>query len=283
MPVSLIAKTLSEARPSKPTARGGRKRDGMRYARSMFALDRVTRGFAGVPLFDSLDLTIEAGRTTVLIGPSGCGKSTLVRLLLGLLWPESGEVRFDGQALMRATVRALRRRMGYVIQGGGLFPHLTARGNAALMARHLGWERTRIDDRVTELTALTRFPADALDRYPAQLSGGQRQRVALMRGLMLDPDVLLLDEPFAALDPMVRHRLQSELREVFRTLGRTVVMVTHDLGEAAFLGDDIVLLDAGRVVQRGSAHDLVERPAGAFGEAFVSAQRTLLDSLAEDR
>ena len=249
----------------------------------MFALDRVTRGFEAVPLFNRFDLTIEAGRTTVLIGPSGCGKSTLLRLLLGLLWPESGEVRFDGRALTRATVRALRRRMGYVIQGGGLFPHLTARANASLMARHLGWERPRIDDRLSELAALTRFPADALDRYPLQLSGGQRQRVALMRALMLDPDVLLLDEPFAALDPMVRHRLQSELRDVFRTLARTVVMVTHDLGEAAFLGDDIVLLDAGRVVQRGSAHDLVERPAGAFVEAFVSAQRTLFDSLAEGR
>ncbi len=173
--------------------------------------------------------------------------------------------------------------MGYVIQGGGLFPHLTARGNASLMARHLGWPKARIDGRLSELAALTRFPADALERYPIQLSGGQRQRVALMRALMLDPDVLLLDEPFAALDPMVRHRLQSELRDIFRRLAKTVVMVTHDLGEAAFLGDDIVLLDAGRVVQRGSAHDLVERPAGAFVEAFVSAQRTLFDSLAEGR
>jgi osmoprotectant transport system ATP-binding protein len=246
---------------------------------AMFSLARVTRGFDGVALFEDLDLDIAAGRTTVLIGPSGCGKSTLMRLLLGLLWPESGEVRFDGAALSPAKVLTLRRRMGYVIQGGGLFPHYTARANAALMARHMGWPRARIAARLAELAGLTRFPADALDRYPAQLSGGQRQRVALMRALMLDPDVLLLDEPFAALDPMVRHRLQTELREVFRALAKTVVMVTHDLGEAGYFGDDIVLLRDGRMVQRGTIRDLVERPAEPFVEAFVSAQRTLLDSL----
>ena len=246
---------------------------------AMFSLHGVRRGFDGVALFEHLDLELAAGRTTVLIGPSGCGKSTLIRLLLGLLWPEAGEVRFAGTPLSPDTVLGLRRRMGYVVQGGGLFPHLSARGNATLMARHIRWPRARIEARLAELAALTRFPADALDRYPLQLSGGQRQRVALMRALMLDPDVLLLDEPFGALDPMVRHRLQTELREVFRGLAKTVVMVTHDLGEAGYFGDQVVLLRAGRIVQRGTLSDLVERPAEAFVDDFVSAQRTLLDSL----
>ncbi len=243
----------------------------------MFTLESVRRGFEGTALFDGLDLAIEAGRTTVLIGPSGCGKSTLLRLLLGLLVPEAGTVRFEGEVLAAANMLGARRRMGYVIQGGGLFPHLTARDNVTLMARHLGRANADIDARVAELAALTRFPADALERYPLQISGGQRQRIALMRALMLDPDVLLLDEPLGALDPMVRYQLQTELREIFRVLGKTVVMVTHDLAEAGFFADHIILLRDGRVVQTGGIDDLIERPADPFVEAFVTAQRTLRD------
>ncbi|MDP6952601.1 MAG: ATP-binding cassette domain-containing protein, partial [Alphaproteobacteria bacterium] len=169
-----------------------------------------------------------------------------------------------------------RRRMGYVVQGGGLFPHLTAHGNVALMARQLGWSRQRIDARLAALAELVRLPGEILSRYPAQLSGGQRQRVALMRALMLDPDVLLLDEPLGALDPMVRHDLQTDLRAIFRSLAKTVVLVTHDLGEAAYFGDRIVLLRDGEVVQSGTADDLVSRPAEPFVEAFVAAQRSML-------
>ena len=167
--------------------------------------------------------------------------------------------------------------MGYVIQDGGLFPHLTARGNAALVARFLGWDAERIDGRLDELVELTHFPADGLDRYPAQLSGGQRQRVSLMRALMLDPDVLLMDEPLGALDPMIRRDLQGELRAIFRSLGKTVVMVTHDLGEAGYFGDTIVLIREGRIVQRGSFRDLLTAPADAFVTEFVNAQRSPLD------
>ena len=246
----------------------------------MFVLAGVRRGFAGVALFRTLDLAVAPRETTVLIGPSGCGKTTLLKLMLGLLWPEAGEVRFDGAPLTRASVGQLRRRMGYVVQGGGLFPHLTARRNVTLMAERRGWPAARRQARLDELLALTRLPGDALDRYPAQLSGGQRQRVALMRALMLDPDVLLLDEPLGALDPMVRHALQADLRDIFRSLAKTVVLVTHDLGEAAFLGDTIVLLRDGRMVQTGTARDLVERPAEPFVEAFVAAQRSF-DALGE--
>lgn len=247
----------------------------MAYAPRMFILENLRRGFDGTPLFNEFDLDIAAGRTTVLIGPSGCGKSTLLRLLLGLLTPEAGSVAFEGERLTPENMQSARRRMGYVIQGGGLFPHLTARENVTLMARHLGRDRNEIDVRVQRLASLTRFPVDALDRYPLQISGGQRQRVALMRALMLDPDVLLLDEPLGALDPMVRYQLQTELREIFRTLAKTVVMVTHDLAEAGFFGDHIVLLREGRVAQRGSFDEFIEQPADGFVEAFVAAQRSL--------
>jgi osmoprotectant transport system ATP-binding protein len=169
--------------------------------------------------------------------------------------------------------------MGYVVQDGGLFPHLTAAGNVSLLARHLGWTRDRIRARLTELGALARLHADALRRYPAELSGGQRQRVGLMRALMLDPVVLLLDEPLGALDPITRADLQADLRAIFRALKKTVVMVTHDLAEAAYFGDEVVLLEQGHIVQRGSMHDLIGRPATPYVERFVQAQRAPLEAL----
>jgi osmoprotectant transport system ATP-binding protein len=238
----------------------------------MFALGGVAKLFAGRPALGPLSLEIPAQRTTVLIGPSGCGKSTLLRLLIGLVEPDEGTVTFDGTPVTAATARAVRLRVGYVIQDGGLFPHLTARGNVTLMARHLGRSRGQIAARVTELTALTRFPADGLDRYPHQLSGGQRQRVGLMRALMLNPDALLLDEPLGALDPLVRADLQAELRDIFRALGKTVVLVTHDLGEAAFFAHTVVLLRDGQIVQQGTPADLWDRPADPFVVRFVQAQ-----------
>jgi len=239
----------------------------------MFQLDDVTKEFAGRTALGPIALTVPDGKTTVLIGPSGCGKSTLLRLLIGLIEPDAGRVSFDGTDVTPQSAQALRRQIGYVIQDGGLFPHLTARGNVALLARHLGWERSRIDARIAELAALTRFPADGLDRLPQRLSGGQRQRVGLMRALMLDPAALLLDEPLGALDPLVRAELQSDLRDIFRTLGKTVVLVTHDLGEASFFGDRIVLLKDGRIVQDGTPADLWHRPADPFVTRFIQAQR----------
>ncbi len=245
----------------------------------MVELRGVSKTYGRAQALRPLDLAIPAGKTTVLIGPSGCGKSTLIRLMIGLLWPDTGTVHFEGLAITPATAPVLRQRMGYVIQDGGLFPHLTARANVTLMARYLGWDRSRIDGRLRELTGLTQFPAEGLERYPVQLSGGQRQRVSLMRALMLNPDVLLLDEPLGALDPMIRSELQGDLRQIFQTLGKTVVLVTHDLGEAGFFGDLIVLLRDGRIVQQGPLAELVYKPADPFVTQFVNAQRSPLESL----
>jgi osmoprotectant transport system ATP-binding protein len=241
----------------------------------MLELRGVSKSYAKTRALQPTDLRIAPQRTTVLLGPSGCGKSTLLRLMLGLLQPDAGTVLFDGEPIRSE----LRTRMGYVVQDGGLFPHLTARGNAALMARHLGWDAQRIESRLSELAGLTQFPRDGLERYPVQLSGGQRQRVSLMRALMLDPAVLLLDEPLGALDPLIRADLQADLRRIFQTLGKTVVLVTHDLGEAAFLGDHLVLLRDGRIVQQGTLNDFVERPADPFVTRFINAQRIPLDGM----
>jgi len=239
----------------------------------MFVLRNVEKAYAGQTVLGPLALELPAGRTTVLIGPSGCGKSTLLRLLIGLVEPDAGEISFAGKPVTPATVRTVRLRVGYVIQDGGLFPHLTARRNVTLMARYLRLDRSAIAARVDELADLTRFPPDGLERYPHQLSGGQRQRVGLMRALMLNPDALLLDEPLGALDPIVRADLQAELREIFRLLAKTVVLVTHDLAEAAFFADRVVLLRDGQVVQEGSPGDLWHRPTDAFVTQFVQAQR----------
>ncbi|ADJ29335.1 ATP-binding cassette domain-containing protein [Nitrosococcus watsonii] len=244
----------------------------------MLELEAVSKRYGSTIALHTTDLSITQGWTTVLIGPSGCGKSTLLRLMIGLIQPDTGIIRFEGVSLTTANILAQRREMGYVIQEGGLFPHFTARSNIVLMAEHLGWDKARIHRRLEALVTLTRFPSEALDRYPIQLSGGQRQRVALMRALMLDPSLLLLDEPLGALDPLNRYELQAELKEVFRSLGKTVVMVTHDMGEAAHFGDHIVLLQEGRIVQQGSIRDLVENPGAPFVERFIRAQRSPLEA-----
>ncbi len=248
----------------------------------MLELTAVSKTYDGTQVLQPIDMTVDQGRTTVLIGPSGCGKSTLIRTMMGLIWPDSGTVRFEGTEVTPTNALLLRRRMGYVIQDGGLFPHLNARGNVSLMARYLGWSQERVESRLAELASLTQFPREGLDRYPVQLSGGQRQRVALMRALMLDPDVLLLDEPLGALDPMIRSELQADLRKIFQTLGKTVVMVTHDMGEAGFFGDTIVLLRDGQIVQQGTLKELVQSPATPFVQQFINAQRSPLESLRGD-
>ncbi|MCS6952349.1 MAG: ATP-binding cassette domain-containing protein [Bryobacterales bacterium] len=239
----------------------------------MLELQGVSKRYDSGFALHGTDLTIAAEQTTILLGPSGCGKSTLLRLMMGLVWPDTGRVLLSGLELTPRNVRAIRRRIGYVIQDGGLFPHLTARDNVTLMAQYLGWERQRIHERLARLVELTQFPWDRLDQFPAQLSGGQRQRVALMRALMLDPDVVLLDEPLGALDPMIRSELQNDLRDIFRTLRKTVVLVTHDLGEAAFFADRIVLMREGRIIQQGTLRDLLDSPAEPFVTQFIRAQR----------
>lgn len=228
----------------------------------------ASKRFDGVVALEDASIDVARARTTVLLGPSGCGKTTALRLMLGLITPDEGQVRFPQAPLTRS-------QMGYVVQDGGLFPHLTARENVQLMARYLRWPARRLRGQVAELAGLVRIPENALDRYPHELSGGQKQRVALMRALMLDPLLLFLDEPLGALDPLVRAELQDDLADIFRSVGKSVVLVTHDLAEAAFFGHVLVLLQEGRVVQRGSLEDLVQRPATPFVTRFVRAQRTL--------
>ena len=233
----------------------------------------VSKRFDAGAALSPLDLDIATARTTVLLGPSGCGKTTALRLMLGLIAPDTGQVLFRGSPLAAEHLLEARRAMGYVVQDGGLFPHLSALDNVRLMARYLEWPEARIAERVRELAELVHLPEATLERYPNQISGGQKQRVALMRALMLDPELLFLDEPLGALDPLVRADLQEDLARIFQRLEKTVVLVTHDLAEAAFFGHVLVLLQDGRIVQQGSLRDFTTQPADPFVTRFVRAQR----------
>jgi osmoprotectant transport system ATP-binding protein len=245
----------------------------------MIELREVSRQFGHQQVVAPLSWRLERGQTYVLLGPSGSGKSTLLRMLIGLIPPSTGEILFDGKTVRARDWGSIRERMGYVIQDGGLFPHLTARSNVLLMAHQLRWSAGRQRERLAELAELTHFPKDALGRYPVQLSGGQKQRVGIMRALLLDPDVVLLDEPLGALDPVIRFDLQTELRQIFQSLRKTVVLVTHDVGEAKFFGDQVMLLRRGKVVQQGSFEELVESPADPYVTQFLTAQRPPFESM----
>jgi osmoprotectant transport system ATP-binding protein len=238
----------------------------------VIAVHEVTKRFGATLALDAVSLDVRPGTTHVLLGSSGSGKSTVLRLILGLTRPDAGSVRVDGTAVEPATRDGLLARMGYVVQDGGLYPHLTAFDNAALAAEAQGWARARIAARVAELAALAGLDADMLRRYPRELSGGQRQRVGLMRALMLDPPILLLDEPLAALDPIARAELQVQLARIFRELGKTVVVVTHDIREAFVFGSRITLLSGGRVIQQGTFAELSREPADPFVAEFLRAQ-----------
>ena len=246
---------------------------------TVFRLDNTVFRYGRDHALGPVSLAIGAGERLALIGPSGCGKTTLLKMLLGLLEPDAGAVSFRGAPVTRANRRRIRRSLGYVTQHGGLFPHMTAARNVTLMARELGSDPDWVRARLAALAELVQLEAAQLDRYPAELSGGQRQRVSLMRALMLEPEVLLFDEPLSALDPMIRFDLQRDLKAIFAEIGATVIMVTHDLAEARYLAGRIVLLRDGCVEQDGGFDDLVTAPASDFVGAFVRAQRGL--SLAE--
>jgi len=241
----------------------------------MLELDGISKKYDDTVVVHPLTLTLRAAATYAIIGPSGCGKSTLLRLMTGLVTPAAGTVRFEGDVLTKTNALAVRQKIGYVIQDGGLFPHLTAEDNVTLMAQYLGWPAERRTDRLAQLAELTHFPLDGLQRFPVQLSGGQRQRVSLMRALMLDPHLLVLDEPLGALDPMIRSELQAELKEIFASLGKTVVLVTHDMGEAVFFAETVLLLRDGHLVQQGTPQQLLHEPANDFVTQFVRAQRAV--------
>ncbi|MDK3257291.1 ABC transporter ATP-binding protein [Blastococcus capsensis] len=224
-----------------------------------------------------LDLTFAAGELTVLVGPSGCGKTTTMKMINRIIEPTTGRILLGEDDVTAADPVKLRRRIGYVIQNVGLFPHQTIRGNVGTVPRLLGWDRRRIAERVEELLVLVGLdPAVHGDRYPHQLSGGQRQRAGVARALAADPTVLLMDEPFSAVDPIVRERLQSEFLRLQDAVGKTIVFVTHDIEEAVRLGDRIaVMSEGGRVEQFATPAELLGRPANAFVADFVGADRGL--------
>jgi osmoprotectant transport system ATP-binding protein len=238
----------------------------------MIAVRHVSKRYGPTVALDDVSLDVVAGTTHVLLGSSGSGKSTLLRVMLGLVGADAGEVLIDGVGVTPGSRHHLVGKIGYVVQEGGLYPHLTVGGNVSLPAEAVGWPRERIAERVRVLTELAGFDTAMLRRYPAELSGGQRQRVGLMRALVLDPPRLLLDEPLGALDPIVRADLQAELRRLFATLGKTVLLVTHDVREAVLLGATITLMRAGRVVQQGTFADLARRPLEPFVTEFLGAQ-----------
>ena len=239
-------------------------------------LREVTKRYGDTVAVDHLSLTVPAGRICVLIGPSGCGKTTSLRMVNRLIEPTSGEILIDGRNVLQEDPTALRRRIGYVIQQVGLFPHQTIAQNVATVPKLLGWPETRIRARVDELLALIGFdPARMRDRYPSQLSGGERQRVGVARALAAEPPVMLMDEPFGAVDPIVRERLQNQFLELHRALAITVVFVTHDIDEAIKLGDRVAIMRAGRLVQYAPPAELLARPADAFVAQFVGSDRGL--------
>ena len=224
-------------------------------------LENVTKSFGNKKALDNVTLNIASAQTHVLLGSSGSGKSTIIRILIGVLKPDSGVVTIKGN-------------LGYVPQDGGLFPHLSARDNVALVAQTLGWKKEKIDARVDELLQLTSLEPSLLSRFPKELSGGQRQRVSLMRAAFLDPALLILDEPLGALDPIIRNEVQNELKSIFNSLKKTVLMVTHDIDEARYFGHEVTLLRDGHVVQTGPFEELRDKPADPFVTRFIQAQRT---------
>jgi osmoprotectant transport system ATP-binding protein len=256
--------------PSRPVAAAGGAEE--------IRLDGVGKVYPdGTVAVQELDLTMAAGELTVLVGPSGCGKTTALKMINRLIEPTSGRILLGDDDVTRVDPVQLRRRIGYVIQNVGLFPHQTVRVNVGTVPRLLGWDKRRIQERVEELLLLVGLDPELHgDRYPHQLSGGQRQRAGVARALAADPSVLLMDEPFSAVDPIVRERLQSEFLRLQRTVRKTIVFVTHDIEEAVRIGDRIAVMSAGgHVEQFATPAELLGRPANQFVADFVGADRGL--------
>jgi osmoprotectant transport system ATP-binding protein len=244
----------------------------------MLRLQNIYKRFEGRQVLSDVNLNVPKGATHALIGSSGSGKTTLLRITLGLIPFDTGYVKINDQALLSFTQVQWADRIGYVPQDGGLFPHISGFHNVSLIAKLRGWQRQKIIERVEELRKLVELDPAVLRRFPFEMSGGQQQRVAIMRAAMMDPQVMLLDEPMAALDPLIRRTLQRELKSIFQRLGKTVLLVTHDLGEAVYLAEKITLLHEGSIVQSGTYRDLLLHPADPFVTQFINAQRTLPDA-----
>jgi osmoprotectant transport system ATP-binding protein len=235
----------------------------------------VSKKFETKVVLDAVSLAFEEGRTHVIVGSSGSGKTTLLRVIMGLIACDAGRIELEDASPERCSQKQWASYFGYVPQEGGLFPHLTARDNVSLVARTLGWKEEQIAARIAELLPLVSLDESILEKFPRQLSGGQKQRVAIMRASFLNPRLLVFDEPLGALDPLIRSDLQREFREIFQRLKKTVILITHDLAEAAFFGDQVTLMHEGRVVQTGVFQDLLTAPANSFVTKFISAQRGL--------
>ena len=244
----------------------------------MITFDRITKAFGAgaAPAVDALSLTINAGEICVLIGPSGCGKTTTMRMVNRMVEPDSGRIEVGGRDVTQMDAVELRRSIGYVIQQVGLFPHMTIGENIATVPKLLGWEASRTARRVDELLALVHMdPALYRNRFPRELSGGQKQRVGVARALAADPPVMLMDEPFGAIDPITRASLQDEFLRILKDLGKTIVFVTHDIDEAIKMGSRIAILRAGKVVQYDTPQHILAHPADSFVEAFIGGDRSL--------
>jgi len=261
-----------------PTAQQDAARSG-EVSGAEIRLEGVVKRYAGqkTPAVDSLSLTIPAGKIVMLVGPSGCGKTTSLKMINRLIEPTSGVISIDGKDVRKQGQDELRRHVGYVIQGGSLFPHMSVEKNISIVPKLLGWDASRISTRVDELLDLVGLdPAKYRKRYPRELSGGQQQRVGVARGLAADPPVILMDEPFGAVDPITRQRLQDELLSIQRELRKTIVCVTHDIDEAIKLGDRIVILREGaEVAQYDTPENILAAPADDFVSDFVGSGSTL--------
>ncbi|RFU21467.1 ATP-binding cassette domain-containing protein [Geodermatophilus marinus] len=252
---------------------------GRRVSGVPIRLEEVTKRYPGQdrPAVDSVSLDVAAGETVMFVGPSGCGKTTLLKMVNRLIEPSDGRIHLGDEDVTTQDPDRLRRRIGYVIQAGGLFPHMTVGTNVGMVPRMLGWEKARVAGRIDELLDLVGLDPDVYrDRYPKELSGGQQQRVGVARALAADPPVLLMDEPFGAVDPITRQRLQDELLRIQEELGKTIVFVTHDFDEAVKLGDRIVVFDVGaRIVQYDTPEAILADPAEEYVADFVGAGATL--------
>jgi osmoprotectant transport system ATP-binding protein len=248
----------------------------------MIELDHVVKRFGQGPsanvAVDDLSLTIQSREVVVLLGTSGCGKTTTLRMINRLIEPTSGSISIDGEDILSLPTHVLRRRIGYVIQQSGLFPHRTILDNVTTVPRLLGWEKRRRNQRALELLELVGLDPANAKKYPAQLSGGQQQRVGVARALAADPNILLMDEPFGAVDPIVRAQLQREFLRLQREVGKTVVFVTHDVDEAILLGDRIVVMRTpGRIEQVDAPPDLLANPASEFVRDFIGHREVVFD------
>jgi len=242
----------------------------------MIDLTNLTKTFNGTrtPAVDRLNLHVDRGEVAVLVGPSGCGKTTTLKMINRLVEPTSGTIEIDGRPIDSLPVHELRRGIGYVIQQIGLFPHRTIRQNIGTVPGLLGWDGVRVAERVDELTELVALDPDILDRYPSELSGGQRQRVGVARALAADPPVLLMDEPFGAVDPIVRAHLQDELVTLQQRLQKTIVLVTHDIDEAIKVGDRVAILsEGGHLEQYATPNEILRDPANPFVANFLGTDR----------